>query len=112
MALKTWQMTVPYLKISFVGGKYLPKTKNKIKKKKKKLSLHIFINLNMLMCILWVTIYQLSFLLYVCLQDGGNGANTLRCSVRHCHATPSLWQTCCSSLSLCQSVSVHFALGN
>lgn len=28
-------MTVPYLKISFVGGKYLPKTKNKIKKKKK-----------------------------------------------------------------------------
>lgn len=29
-------MTVPYLKISFVGGKYLPKTKNKIKKKKEK----------------------------------------------------------------------------
>jgi len=36
MALKTWQMTVPYLKISFVGGKYLPKTKNKIKKRKRK----------------------------------------------------------------------------
>ena len=28
-------MTVPYLKISFVGGKNLPKTKKKKKKKKK-----------------------------------------------------------------------------